>query len=203
MTLGNSLRLAASLAAMLALAAAPARAQYQRYGFIGAGIGGVENDYYEPDFTLTAGYLARFGPQVGGYVGIRTPITWSRFSPDAGALADSLGAASATAEGGAATVVESGLEAVAGYDTGALGGYFWYGIHYVSESHNDGTLTTPAGTFSLAQRNRTDFGPSYGAGVQYRFGRRAAVFTEWYRTAAFDDRMLRMQGLRFGVTGAF
>jgi len=100
-------------------------------------------------------------------------------------------------------VVESGLEAVAGYDTGALGGYGWYGIHYLSESHNDGTITTPSGDYALAQRNRTDFGPSYGAGLQFRFGRSAAVFTEWYRTAGFDHRMLRMQGLRFGVTGSF
>ncbi len=195
-------RIAASIF-LLALAAVPARAQYQRYGFIGAGVGGVENDYYKSDFTLSAGYLARFGPAVGVYVGIRTPLTYSRFTPDAEALLDSLGAPSGSVEGGSATVVESGIDAVAGYDTGALGGYGWYGIHYLSEAHSDGTITTPAGDHALAQRNRTDFGPSYGAGLQFRFGRRAAVFTEWYRTAGFDDRMLRMQGLRFGVTAMF
>ena len=196
------IRMAVSIL-LLALAAVPARAQYQRYGFIGAGLGGVEDDYYKPDFTLSAGYLARFGPAVGVYVGIRTPITYSRFTPDADALLDSLGASSGSVDGGSATVVESGLEAVAGYDTGALGGYGWYGIHYLSESHNDGTITTPSGDYPLAQRNRTDFGPSYGAGLQFRFGRSAAVFTEWYRTAGFDHRMLRMQGLRFGITGSF
>ena len=193
----------AVLTALLLLAAVPARAQYQRYGFVGAGVGGVENDYYSSDFTLSAGYLARFGPAVGVYVGIRTPLTYSRFSPDAEALLDSLGAPSGSVEGGAATVVESGLDAVAGYDTGALGGYGWYGIHYLSESHSDGTVTTPTGPHELVQRNRTDFGPTYGAGLQLRFGRRAAVFTEWYRTAGFDHRMRRMQGLRFGVTGSF
>ncbi|HEY0036945.1 MAG TPA: outer membrane beta-barrel protein [Longimicrobium sp.] len=189
--------------ATLAVAAVPAEAQYRRYGFIGAGIGGVEHDYYESDFTLSAGYLARFGPEVGVYVGIRTPLTYSRFTPDAEALLDSLGASSGSVEGGAATVVESGIEAVAGYDTGALGGYGWAGIHYLSETRNDGTITTPGGPRPLAQRSRTDFGPSYGAGLQFRFGRSAAVFTEWYRSAGFDDRMLRMSGLRFGVTGQF
>lgn len=188
---------------LLVFAAAPARAQYQRWGFIGAGKGGVDNAYYNSDFTLSAGYLARFGPPVGVYVGVRTPLTYSRFTPDAGALADSLGVANGSVEGGAATVVESGIDLVAGYDTGALGGYGWYGIHYLSESHNDGTLTTPSGDVALAQRNRSDFGPSYGAGVQFRFGRRAAVFTEWFRSGGFDDRMLRMEGLRFGVTGSF
>jgi len=198
----SSIRLAFPLL-MLAIGAAPARAQYQRYGFIGAGVGGVENDYYKSDFTLSAGYLARFGPAVGVYVGIRTPVTYSRFTPDTEALLDSLGAASGSVEGGSAAVVESGIEAVTGYDTGAIGGYGWYGIHYLSETHNDGTLTTPTGTHALAERNRADLGPSYGAGVQFRIGRSAAVFTEWYRTAGFDDRMLRMQGLRFGVTGRF
>jgi hypothetical protein len=188
---------------LLAFAAVPARAQYTRWGFIGAGKGGVDNAYYDADFTLAAGYLARFGPPVGVYVGIRTPLVYSRFTPDAEALADSLGAGSGSVEGGAATVVESGIDAVAGYDTGALGGYGWYGIHYLSESHNDGTLTTPSGELSLAQRNRSDLGPSYGAGVQFRIGRRAAVFTEWFRSGGFDDRMLRMEGLRFGVTGTF
>ncbi|MFL5539528.1 MAG: hypothetical protein ACJ8J0_11080, partial [Longimicrobiaceae bacterium] len=163
---------------LLAFAAAPAGAQYTRWGSMGAGKGGVDNAYYDADFTLAAGYLARFGPPVGVYVGIRTPLTWSRFTPDAEALADSLGAASGSVEGGAATVVESGIDAVAGYDTGALGGYGWYGIHYLSESHNDGTLTTPSGELTLAQRNRSDLGPSYGAGVQFRIGRRAAVFAE-------------------------
>ncbi|MFL5384364.1 MAG: hypothetical protein ACJ8GN_17725 [Longimicrobiaceae bacterium] len=188
---------------ILLLVAAPARAQYTRWGFIGAGKGGVDHAYYDSDFTLSAGYLARFGPPVGVYVAIRTPLTWSRFTPDAEALADSLGVGGGSVEGGAATVVESGIDAVAGYDTGALGGYGWYGIHYLSESHNDGTLSTSAGDFSFVQRNRSDFGPSYGAGVQFRFGRRAAVFTEWFRSASFDDRMLRMEGLRFGVSAMF
>ena len=89
---------------LLLLAAAPARAQYQRYGFIGGGRGGVENDYYNADFTLTAGYLARFGPAVGVYVGVRTPLTYSRFSPDEKALADSLGFSSGSVEGGSAAV---------------------------------------------------------------------------------------------------
>ena len=188
---------------MLGVAAAPAAAQYTRWGFIGAGKGGVDHAYYDSDFTLSAGYLARFGPPVGVYVGVRTPLVYSRFTPDAEALADSLGVGGGSVEGGAATVVESGIDAVAGYDTGALGGYAWYGIHYLSESRNDGTLSTSAGDFALVQRSRSDFGPSYGAGVQFRLGRRAAVFTEWFRSGSFDDRMLRMDGLRFGVTGTF
>lgn len=192
-------RLFALAAALLVLAAGRAEAQYQRYGFLAAGGAEAVDSYYETGFNLTAGYLARFGPPVGVYAGVRTPIAWSRFTPDAEALADSLGAPSVDVEGGSATVVESGIELVAGYETEVLGGYFWYGIHYVSETRNEITV----GGQTIPQRNRTDLGPAYGAGVRVRVSPRVAAFTEWYRSGGFDDRMLRMEGLRVGITGQF
>jgi hypothetical protein len=192
-------RLLALAAALLALAAGRAEAQYQRYGFVAAGRGEAVDSYYEAGFNLTAGYLARFGPPVGAYIGVRTPIAWSRFTPDAEALADSLGVPSAEVEGGSAAVVESGIELVAGYETGVLGGYFWYGIHYLSETRNEITVNGQ----TIAQRNRSDLGPGYGAGVLFRVSPRVAAFTEWYRSGGFDDQMLRVEGLRVGVTGQF
>lgn len=183
---------------LLALTAGPARAQYQRSGFIAAGRGGVDGSVYDPDFTLAAGYLARFGPAVGAYVGVRTPIAWSRFVPDEQALRDSVGL-SGDVEGRAATVYETGLELVAGYDTGALGGYGWYGIHYLSETRNQGSV----GGVDLPRESRTDLGPAYGAGVRFQLSPRMGVFTEWFRSSPFDDAMLRMEGLRAGVSAVF
>ncbi|HKP75274.1 MAG TPA: hypothetical protein VJT67_06995 [Longimicrobiaceae bacterium] len=194
---------AAAVAALLVLAGGRAEAQYQRSGFVAAGQGGVDGSYFKPDFTLAAGYLARFGPAVGAYVGVRTPIVYSRFTPDDAVLLDSLGLSSGTVEGGSATLVESGLELVAGYDTGALGGYGWYGIHYVSETRNDATVTSGATQRNVAARSRSDLGPSYGAGLRFQFQPRLGVFTEWFRGGGFDDRMLRMEGLRFGVSAVF
>src|SRR5689334_5743718 len=95
---------------MLALAAGPARAQYQRSGFIAVGRATVDGSVYDPDFTLAAGYLARFGPAVGAYVGVRTPIAWSRFVPNEQALRDSVGVGAGDVEGRTATVYETGLE---------------------------------------------------------------------------------------------
>jgi hypothetical protein len=92
---------------------------------------------------------------------------------------------------------------VAGYDTGALGGYGWYGIHYYDERRSDAAITTPSGTRTIDARNRGDLGPSYGAGLEYHLSPRAAVFAEWYRGGGFDDRMIRTEGLRFGVSGVF
>lgn len=192
-------RLLGLAAALLALATGRAEAQYQRYGFVAAGYAKAQDSYYEPGFNLAAGYLARFGPPVGAYVGVRTPIAWTRVTPDEEAVADSLGVPAGEVEGGSATVVESGIELVAGYETDVLGGYFWYGIHYLSETRNEITL----GSQTIPQRNRSGLGPSYGAGVLFRVSPRVAVFTEWYRSGGFDDAMLRMEGLRAGITGQF
>jgi hypothetical protein len=200
---GYVCRLLAPLLALLALGGGRAEAQYQRSGFVAAGRGGVDGSYFDPDFTLAAGYLARFGPAVGPYVGVRTPIVYSRFTPNEAVLLDSLGLSSGTVDGGAATVVESGIELVAGYDTGALGGYGWYGIHYVSETRNDATVISGAATRTVDRQSRSDLGPSYGAGLRFQLGPRMGVFSEWFRGGGFDDRMLRMEGLRLGVNGVF
>jgi len=188
---------------LLALGAGRVEAQYQRSGFIAAGRGEADGSYFEPGFTLAAGYLARFGPAAGPYVGVRTPIVYSRLTPDDAALLDSLGLSSGTVEGGSASVVESGIELVAGYDTGALGGYGWYGIHYVSETRNDATVRSGAVEHGVPARSRSDLGPSYGAGLRFQLGPRMGVFTEWFRSGGFDDRMLRLEGLRAGVSGVF
>ncbi|HSU17613.1 hypothetical protein [Longimicrobium sp.] len=186
------------------LVAAPARAQYQRLGFVSAGVGGAPQEaYLDAQFTIAAGFIARFGPPVGVSVGVRSITAYSRLRPDESALLDSLGAASGEVEGGSATVSEVGLDLMAGYDTGALGGYGWYGIHYYNESRSDAVITTPGGTFQSDVRNRADLGPSYGAGVQWRIVPRAAVFAEWFRGGGFDDRMIRLEGLRLGVNGVF
>ena len=187
-----------------AMFAAPARAQYQRLGFIAAGPGGAPQEgYLDAQFTVAGGFVARFGPPVGVNVGIRSITAYSRLKPDVGALLDSVGATSGDVEGGHATVSEVGLDGVAGYDTGALGGYGWYGIHYYNESRSDVVITTPTGTHTTGTRNRTDLGPSYGAGLHFHLSRRASVFGEWFRGGGFDDRMIRIEGLRFGVMGIF
>ncbi|HEX6747480.1 MAG TPA: hypothetical protein VF092_09355 [Longimicrobium sp.] len=192
-----------TVAALLALAG-PAAAQYQRLGFLAAGPGGApEEAYLDGQFTIAGGFIARFGPPVGLSVGIRSISGYSRFSADEAALLDSLGISSGEVEGGHATVTEVGLDLMAGYDTGALGGYGWYGIHYYNESRSDAEITTPSGTFTTQQRDRADLGPSYGAGLLFHVGPRAAVFGEWFRGGGFDDRMIRMDGLRFGVSGVF
>jgi hypothetical protein len=184
--------------------AAPAHAQYQRLGFLSAGVGGAPDErYLNAQLTVAGGFVARFGPPVGVNAGVRTVTAYSRLTADRGALLDSLGAASGDVEGGSATVTETGLDLVAGYDTGALGGYGWYGIHYYDERRSDAVITTPAGTRTVDARDRGDLGPSYGAGLQFHISPRAAVFAEWYRGGGFDDRMIRMEGLRFGVSGVF
>ena len=194
---------ALALLGVLALAG-PAAAQYQRLGFLAAGPGGApEEAYLNGQFTIAGGFIARFGPPVGLNVGIRSISGYSRFTADEAALLDSLGVTSGEVEGGHATVTEVGLDLMAGYDTGALGGYGWYGIHYYNESRSDAVVTTPGGTFTSDTRNRADLGPSYGAGLQFHLGPRAAVFGEWFRGGGFDDRMIRMDGLRFGVSGVF
>jgi hypothetical protein len=186
------------------LSRGPAAAQYQRWGFIAAGPGGAPQErYLDAQFTLAGGFVAHFGPPVGVNAGIRSITVYSRLKPDVSALVDSVGAASGDVEGGQATVTEVGLDGVAGYDTGALGGYGWYGIHYFNESRSDAVITTPGGTFTSGARSRADLGPSYGAGLQFHLGPRAAVFGEWFRGGGFDDRMIRLEGLRFGVTGIF
>lgn len=182
----------------------PAHAQYQRLGFLSAGVGGAPDEQYlNAQFTVAGGFIARFGPPVGVNAGVRTVTAYSRLTADRAALLDSLGAASGSVEGGSATVTETGLDLVAGYDTGALGGYGWYGIHYYDERRSDVVITTPSGTRTVDARNRGDLGPSYGAGLQFHLSPRAAVFAEWVRGGGFDDRMIRMEGLRFGISGVF
>lgn len=184
--------------------ATPAAAQYQRLGFVSVGAGGAPQEaFLDAQLTVAAGFIARFGPPVGVSVGIRSITAYSRLEADEGALLDSLGVSSGEVEGGSATVSEVGLELMAGYDTGMLGGYGWYGIHYYNESRSDAEITTPGGTLRTDARNRADLGPSYGAGLQWRIGRRAAVFGEWFRGGGFDDRMIRLEGLRLGVNGVF
>ncbi|HEX8243531.1 MAG TPA: hypothetical protein VF541_08550 [Longimicrobium sp.] len=195
---------AMTIVCALAAVAAPAAAQYQRWGFIAAGPGGAPQEgYLDAQFTLAGGFVARFGPPVGVNVGIRSITAYSRLKPDVSALLDSVGAASGEVEGGHATVSEVGLDGVAGYDTGALGGYGWYGIHYYNESRSDAVITTPGGTHTTDARNRADLGPSYGAGLLFHLRPRVAIFGEWFRGGGFDDRMIRLEGLRLGVTGIF
>jgi len=186
------------------LAAGRADAQYQRLGFIGAGPGGAPDEaYLDAQFTLAGGFVARFGPPVGVSVGIRTITAYSRCTPSTRALLDSLGAPSGSIEGGSATLTETGLDALAGYDTGALGGYAWYGIHYYSESRSDAVITTPGGTLRVDTRGRGDLGPSYGAGLTFHLRPRLSVFGEWSIGGGFDDRMIRSEGLRAGIMGVF
>jgi len=186
------------------LAAGRADAQYLRYGFIGGGPGGAPDEaYLDPQFTLVLGFQARFGPPVGINVGLRTITEYSRFEPDQRALLDSLGVGSGSVEGGSATVIGTGIDGVVSYDTGFLGGYGWYGIHYYNESRSDAVITTPTGTHTVDTRNRSDLGPSYGAGLNLHISRRASVFGEWSVGGGFDDRMIRMEGVRVGIIGVF
>jgi hypothetical protein len=179
-----------TFAATLALAG-PARAQYQRYGFIAAGPGGApQARELNSQFTVAAGFVARFGRPVGVNVGIRTLTAYSRLKPTEPGIASSF------------VVTETGLDGMAGYDTGFLGGYGWGGIHYYHESHNDEVLNTPGGSYT-ATRHFDDLGPSYGAGVQLRVVPRVLVFGEWFRGGGFNDRMLRLEGVRVGVAGVF
>ncbi|HEX9937871.1 MAG TPA: hypothetical protein VGB15_12140 [Longimicrobium sp.] len=187
-----------------ALTAAPAHAQYLRYGFLAVGIGGAPDEaYLDPQFTLSGGFVARWGPPVGINVGIRTITSYARFKPDTRALLDSLNAPSGSIEGGQATVHDTGIDGVVSYDTGVLGGYGWYGIHYYNESRSDAEITTPGGTHRTSTRNRTDLGPSYGAGLNLHVSRRASVFAEWSVGGGFDDRMIRQEGIRAGIIGVF
>lgn len=186
------------------LGAGRAEAQYFRYGFIGAGTGGAPDEaYLDPQFTLVLGFQARWGPPVGINVGLRTITEYSRFEADRGALLDSLGVGSGSVEGGSATAYGTGIDALVSYDTGVLGGYGWYGIHYYNESRSDAVITTPTGTHTVDTRNRGDLGPSYGAGLNLHVSRRASVFGEWAIGGGFDDRMIRMEGVRVGIIGVF
>lgn len=186
------------------LSAAPADAQYLRYGFIGGGPGGAPDEaYLDPQFTLVLGFQARFGPPVGINVGLRTITEYSRFTPDRAALLDSLGVGSGSVEGGSATVYGTGIDGLVTYDTGFLGGYGWYGIHYYNESRGDAVITTPGGTDTVDTRNRGDLGPSYGAGLNLHVSRRVSAFGEWAIGGGFDDRMIRMEGVRVGIIGVF
>lgn len=192
------------LLCFLSLATAGAvHAQYARLGFIAAGPGGADETYLDPQFTLSGGFIARWGPPVGVTIGIRTITAYSRFTADDRALLDSLGVQSGSVEGGSATVTETGFDAIAAYDTGVLGGYGWYGIHYYNESRSDAEITTPSGTVSFDSRSRGDLGPSYGAGLNVHVSRRASLFGEWAVGGGFDDRMIRMEGFRAGIMGIF
>lgn len=177
----------------------PAPAQYSRWGFISVGQADPDAATLEPHFALSGGFQARFGPPVGAYVGVRTITAYERFKADEEALLDSLGFSSGEVEGGSTTVTETGLELMAGYETGALGGYLWYGIHYYNEARNDATIRAGGGQFTTDFRSRSDLGPNYGAGVSWRVMGTASVYGEWFQGGGFDDRMLRMEGLRFGV----
>src|SRR4051794_12383630 len=66
--------------AVAALAfASPAAAQYQRLGFVSAGVGGAPQEaYLQAQLTVAAGFIARFGPPVGVSVGIRSITAYSR-----------------------------------------------------------------------------------------------------------------------------
>jgi hypothetical protein len=195
--------LAVTLAAAV-LAVGRADAQYLRYGFIGGGPGGAPDEtYLSPQFTLALGFQARWGPPVGINVGLRTITEYSRFKADGRALLDSLGVGSGSVEGGSATVIGTGIDGVVSYDTGFLGGYGWYGIHYYNESRSDAVITTPGGTHTLDTRNRDDLNPSYGAGLTLHVSRRASLFGEWAIGGGFDDRMIRMEGVRAGIIGVF
>jgi hypothetical protein len=186
------------------LSAPPAHAQYLRYGFLGVGIGGAPDEtYLDPQFTLTGGFHARWGPPVGINIGIRTITSYARFKPDTRALLDSLGASSGDVEGGHATVHDTGLDGLVTYDTGVLGGYGWYGIHWYNESRSDAEITTPGGTVRTPARNRSDLGPNYGVGLNLHISRRASVFAEWAVGGGFDDRMIRQEGVRAGIVGVF
>ncbi|HYH80920.1 MAG TPA: hypothetical protein VEX86_14055 [Longimicrobium sp.] len=186
------------------LAAGRADAQYLRFGFIGAGVGGAPDEtYLDPRFTLAGGFVARFGPPVGINIGLRTITVYSRFEPDTRAYLDSLNAQSGSIEGGSATLTETGIDGVVGYDTGTLGGYGWYGIHYDNESRSDAVITTPGGTHRDNTRNRGDLGPSYGAGLTFHLSPRVSLFGEWSIGGGFDDRMIRAEGLRAGILGVF
>jgi hypothetical protein len=204
MRTSRSLVIAALAAVCVAASASTAGAQYTRLGFIGGGPGGAPDEaYLDPHFTLAGGFIARWGPPVGITLGLRTITAYSRFTPDAGALLDSLGAPSGSVEGGSATVTETGVDAMVAYDTGVLGGYGWYGIHYYNERRSDGVITTPAGERPLDERSRGDLGPSYGAGLNVHVSRRASVFGEWTIGGGFDDRMIRIEGFRAGIMGVF
>jgi hypothetical protein len=185
--------MAALALAAAALAAAPAHAQYQRLGFVAAGKGGLRTDTYDGQLTVAAGFIARFNTPAGVYVAFRTPVVYSRFTA---------GDTSSAGAGSHATITESGIDGMAGYDTGFLGGYGWYGIHYVSETREEQRFT-PGGGAVTAQIHRSDLGPSYGAGLQLHVTRPASVFAEWFRGGGFDAEMLRTEGLRFGVMGVF
>lgn len=185
------------------MTAGAAQAQYARLGFIAAGPGGADETYLNPQFTLAGGFIARWGPPVGVTVGIRTITAYSRFTADDRALLDSLGVQSGSVEGGSATVTETGFDAIAAYDTGVLGGYGWYGIHYYNESRSDAEITTPSGSRTVDSRSRGDLGPSFGAGLTVHLSRRASLFGEWAIGGGFDDRMIRMEGVRAGVMGIF
>lgn len=199
----RSIRILTSIAAVV-LAAAPAHAQYLRYGFLGAGIGGAPDEaYLDPQFTLSGGFQARWGPLVGINVGIRTITSYARFKPGTRAIFDSLGVSSGSVEGGQATVHDTGVDGIVSYDTGVLGGYGWYGIHYYNESRADAEITTPGGTLRTDTRNRNDLGPNYGVGLNLHVSRRASVFAEWAIGGGFDDRMIRQEGVRAGIIGVF
>lgn len=190
--------------AVAALSAPPAHAQYLRYGFLGVGIGGAPDEaYLEPQFTLSGGFQARWGPLVGINIGIRTITSYARFKPDTRALLDSLCVSSGDVEGGHATVHDTGIDGLVSYDTGVLGGYGWYGIHYYNESRSDAEITTPGGTIRTPTRNRNDLGPNYGVGLNLHISRRASVFAEWAVGGGFDDRMIRQEGVRAGIVGVF
>jgi len=181
-----------------------AAAQYTRLGFIGAGPAGAPDEaYLDPQFTLAGGFVARWGPPVGITIGLRTLTAYSRFTANEGALLDSLGVTSGSVEGGSATVTETGVDGVVAYDTGVLGGYGWYGIHYYNERRGDAVITTPGGEHSVGERSRGDLGPSYGAGLNVHVSRRASVFGEWTIGGGFDDRMIRIEGFRAGIMGVF
>jgi hypothetical protein len=187
-------RIAALALAAAALVAAPVHAQYQRLGFVAAGKGGLRgSDAYDGQFTVAAGFIARFNTPAGVYVAFRTPVVWSRFTAGDGSPAGT---------GAHATITESGIDLMPGYDTGFLGGYGWYGIHYVAETREEQRFT-PGGGAVIEPFRRSDLGPSYGAGLQIHVTPRASVFGEWFRGGGFDAEMLRTEGLRFGVMGAF
>ncbi|HYH80919.1 MAG TPA: outer membrane beta-barrel protein [Longimicrobium sp.] len=192
-----------TLAALLVLSAlsSHAQAQSRRYSFFSAGPGGAPDErYLDPQYTLMAGYGTTFGAAGGAHVSLRTIIAYARFRPDERALLDSLSTPGGRVEGGKSTVLDTGGDLVAGVNAGLVGAYAFYGLHYYWESHE---APTEGGEDLPRRRFRSDLGPSYGGGVRLNFSRDAALFGEWYRGGGSDDRMIRQQGLRFGLTGSF
>lgn len=192
------------------LACGPALAQYgsnrDSYpyynwggGFLSVGRGGSSSELLDPQLTVAGGYEMHLDVFGGLQLGVRASGGYSRFKPDVGAYVDSVGAQTGTRQGGETTVMNTGFDGLVGYRFGSLALYGYWGFHYFRDTREEMTLSTDQGDYDFTFRRRTDFGETRGYGVAWVLSGGQGIFAERFSGGGYDERMIRQEGVRFGV----